>query len=87
MARPVQKPEVGQIVYEAFYPQRPGKIAAIVAIDETFPTVGTVVEVKWVNGTRSQVRNAILQDFQSLIDDHKKKLKNHLSKMKLAEAL
>lgn len=49
--------------------------------------VGVPVEVAWYDGTTSVEDSHILNDFDALIADHKKKLGTHTSKLKKLGAL
>lgn len=85
MAHPILNPEVGQLVYEPFRPQRPGKIINIPETSHLAPSFRHSATVKWIDGTVSVAYR--LQDFNALIEDHRKKLSTHLLNLEKVQSL
>lgn len=87
MAKTVQKPFVGQRVYQIGSPQKAGIIVSFISVGKYFDDV----KVLWLNGTTEAVSTSWVRDFDSLIADHLKKLDTHLDRKKkldkLAESL
>ncbi len=69
--------EVGDYVYRAFQPQKPGKVARIAQERPYF----NLVEIKWISGETTVTDEGGLRDFNGLIADHEKKLQTHKSKL------
>lgn len=72
------KYRVGDFVYMPYSPLKPGKVLKISSPDK-FGCY--TIDVKWINGKTSQHKDFHLRSFTALIDDHKKKLKTHTSKL------
>jgi hypothetical protein len=82
---------VGKRVYENYSPAKAGVITEIVhpvgspkpvrglsgTEGMTQPRIFADVKVKWLNGTTEVVSTSRLNDFDALIEDHKKKLRTH----------
>jgi hypothetical protein len=85
MAHPVNEPKVGQRIYLFGRPQVAGVITAVLgkADNEYFHRV----RVKWLKGHEEEYTTHGLNDFDSLIADHRKKLDTHLKTLKKLEAL
>jgi hypothetical protein len=80
MARTVSyNPTVGQRVYQAYSPQRAGIITSIIPPGQKPIFAGSFpyVEVTWLDGTKTESNTLGLRDFDSLLEDHKKKLQTH----------
>lgn len=63
MAKTVYSPKVGDLVYEPFKIQKPGKV---VSVRVTSTRVWSTV--KWIDGSHSEVY--LLQDFNHATDEH-----------------
>jgi uncharacterized protein YneR len=85
MAYVVNEPKVGQRVYRHGKPQTAGVIKAV--LGETTDELAYRIRVKWVNGIVEETDTWGLKDFDALIEDHRKKLKSHLTTLKKLEAL
>lgn len=100
MAIVCRDPFVDQLVYRAFKPMNPGRITkvetskvefwikqghdAAFALTLAADPGNSNVTVEWLDGSSSVERASFLQDFQSLINDHKRKYeKFSLMKSKL----
>jgi len=79
-------PKVGEYVYRPFRPKMPGRI---IAVFSPLPPrkYFHFVTVKWLNGVVEDTDTLDLNDFQALIEDHRKKLKTHLATLKKLEAM
>jgi hypothetical protein len=78
---------VNDYVYEPYTPQSPGKVLEVYEKKDEYLSGGYCVRVKFLNGKEKKLLNAHLQSFHLLIEDHKKKLKSHMSKLKAIGAL
>jgi len=91
MAERVLNPVVGQFVYEPFSPQKVGVIRSVKFRKTPYPSF--FVSVEWVTKKGAKtiqtgIDSSSLQDLQSLITDHQKKLQTHLdSKTRLQKIL
>ncbi len=74
--------KVGEIVYESYMPQTPGKI---VAISDPPGKGWSMATVKFKKETK-QISLIHLKSLQALIDDHEKKLNGHKQRLKKAQA-
>lgn len=75
MAHPLHNPKIGDLAYPAFQPQKAGIIIEIVPkTDHLIPNV----KIQMANGSSLKIHQNALQDFNALIEDHKKKLNTHL---------
>ena len=75
--------KVGMLVYEFGYPTNPGIIRKIINTTGYFP----MCQVEWLKATknRAKISNTChLNDFESLIEDHRRK---HSNQTKLAQRL
>ena len=81
---------VGRRVYEIYSPMKAGVITEVVKTagspknynGKIKPRIFAVVKVKWLNGKTTEVESNLLNDFDSLIEDHKSKLKTHKATLK-----
>lgn len=91
MAVIVREPKIGQLVYPAYSPREAGVIRAIVAPERPERVgEGPLVDVRTLKNPKGpdlRCRASDLRDFQSLIDDHKKKYENHLTRARLLKEL
>lgn len=75
----------GSNVYRPYRPQQAGVI--VTDLDKgTTEVHNRRVRVRWLKGTEEQVRLGDLNDFDLLIEDHRKKLQTHeavLEKLKV----
>jgi ribosomal protein L7/L12 len=71
----VNDPKVGDYVYRACKPLRPGIIRTVDGKD--FGGYFTCIHVQWLDGQVSAETTAGLKDFNALIADHRKKLATH----------
>ncbi len=81
---------IGEYVYKPYTPQTPGKVLGIerkVVAGYQGGYVEYFARVKWLNSKTSTVNCLHLSSFTKLIDDHKKKLKTHTSKLPLLAKL
>lgn len=81
------KIQAGSLVYESFYPQNPGIVRKIVSDTiQTHPHPQyshikfrvMLVEVEWLKATKQRAKTTtvnveLLMDFDSLIEDHRRK--------------
>lgn len=81
---------VGKLVYQAYVPQQPGKIVE----DLGYPMTPAKrrssfknVKVKWLNGKTTTESVAILNDFEALVDDHKRKYEKFSAKAEQLKSL
>jgi hypothetical protein len=72
---------VGSLVYRRFKPNKPGKI---IGFQRDEPPFWHVVEVQWIDGTRTSERLEMMNDFHALISDHERKAEKF---RKMAESL
>jgi hypothetical protein len=92
MTTRIDTPVIGQFVYEPFSPQKVGIIRSITS-KKVNRISSFFVSVEWVTpkGVRTIEKNVDsnhLNDFDSLIADHQKKLNTHLaSKKRLQDIL
>jgi len=70
--------KIGDFVYKPYRPQKPGKIISMSAPNKYN---SRLADVKWLDGKISQHQTYSLESFIGLINDHKKKLKTHTSKL------
>lgn len=74
--------QVGDLVYEGYTPQSPGKV---VDIDEKSDI--KIIRIKFLNGKTKHFRSYSegvfvgIKSFSILIEDHKRKLNTHISKL------
>lgn len=73
MARTAINAVVGTLVYQAFKPMNPGKVLSIRPPGPNNVTGEDWLTVKWLNGSVSEHRRMGLQDFETLIEDHRRK--------------
>lgn len=95
MAMPIQEPKVGDIVYEAYVPQNPGRIIEILPHDPDDYFIP--VKVRWLkekkgksyvgHGKETECSTQSLNDFSALVEDHKRKYNNQSKLLKEAEKL
>ena len=81
-------PEVGDIVYESFCPQRPGIITAVVKKhkdDIWFDYVQVIWDTK--NPKTTTIQRHLLKKLDNLIEEHQKKLEGHIKRYKRAQEL
>lgn len=66
---------VGDLVYEVFRPLNPGRIVSKrqVTLLPSGRLGRWLATVRWRNGQTTEVDVAYLQDFQALIEDHRRK--------------
>lgn len=76
MAHPYYNPKVGDFVYPAYAPQKAGVIVEYTP-NNNHSIMGNV-KIKMANGNVLAYPESGLQDFNALIEDHKKKLATHL---------
>ena len=74
MAYRMNKPEVGMYVYEPYCPVRAGVITAVLGKTP----YDYKIRVLWLSGEITEVVSNCLKDFDTLIEDHRKKLATHL---------
>lgn len=86
MGKPVYAGTVGQRVYQNFKPLKAGIIVADLGPEQIKRPDNSVyissfhtVTVKWVDNTVSDCSTSGLADFDTLIEDHQRKLKTHLA--------
>jgi hypothetical protein len=87
MAICVIEPKVGQYVYKHCQPQKPGIIRIVHG--KTMSGYFYSVSVQWLDSSRTVTEEdtAGLKDFSALIEDHRKKLNTHESKLALLEKM
>lgn len=80
---------IGRYVYQPYRPQIPGKIIEDHGPQEAPNSEYTwrIVTVEFLDGKKELKPLMHLNDFQSLIDDHEKKLKTHKDKLKELDKL
>ena len=71
---------MGAFVYQPFLPNNPG---VVIKVEDSGRPDTKLLTVKWLNGLVSQHADHRLNDFQGLIDDHRKKLNTHENKLQL----
>lgn len=74
---------IGRYVYRPFRPQAPGKIIAYAGKRKIMPGAPRTVDfvtVKYLGGVIETLPLSSLNDFESLIADHRKKLEGHEKK-------
>ena len=64
---------MGSLVYEAFKPMNPGRVTSIRPPGPNNITGDDWLTIKWLNGKTSEHRRTGLQNFEALIEDHKRK--------------
>jgi len=74
------KIQVDDFVYEPYNPNNPGKVVSIE--DDPDFSNQNYCTVKFLNGRTKKVSSNHLKDFNKLIEDHKRKLGTHISKLK-----
>lgn len=84
MSKPIYQATPGQLVYEVGCPKRAGIVISNNNIPGKYFGLATV---KWVDGITTTIKCQCLNDFQALIDDHKKKLNTHLATLTKLQAL
>jgi hypothetical protein len=93
---------VGEIVYESFAPQNPGKVIEVIGEitgkelvgrypDEfhSFPSDGFYVKIRWSKKGNPETIHSLMgiKRLAALIADHKKKYEGHIERFKRAESL
>lgn len=86
MARVAGEPRVGQRVYRFGKPLRPGIIQEVYGLSANSVSFKDV-KVKWLDGVVEVRTSNGLQDFDALIEDHRRKLETHLKTLKKLESL
>jgi hypothetical protein len=89
MSKQVTNPVVGMFVYRAYEATKPGKVIGI--IPQTTPKTPGYCEddldIKWLDGRVHRYKACSLNDFEALINEHRKKLKTHTSKLPALQKL
>lgn len=78
---PDATPKVGTVVYMNGGPQRLGRVVAVVKLQDRFRYLPWEATVQWANGERTTEPAHVLNVFQTLIDDHEKKLAGHRKRL------
>ena len=76
MAHPLYNPKKGNLTYIAYQPQKAGVVIEHIKVEGKH---FGLVKIKMLNGEIVTVSENGLQDFNALIEDHKKKLATHLA--------
>lgn len=79
MANVYREPNVGDFCYKPFRPSVAGKVVEV--INEYH------VIVQWIDGSKSEHLCTTLNDFNALIEDHRKKLATHEAMLERLKAL
>ena len=81
---------VGSLVYRPYKPQSPGKVIEVLGEFEILDGKYRIrkVQVRWLKGGKETDEDTgSLNSFDELIEDHQKKLNNHLATKKKLEEL
>jgi len=78
--------QIGDIIYDAYRPQRPGKVIGYRDI-EKYGGFYSYAKIKWMDGTVDEHWDIHLNSLVKLIEDHERKLTNHKKRLKEAEKI
>lgn len=73
MAKTAQNAVVGTLVYEAFKPMNPGRVISIRPPGPNSASGDDWLTVLHLNGVSREWRRTHLKNFESLIEDHRRK--------------
>ena len=84
--------KVGDVVYRPYLPQNPGAVIKVFdpparlpdpakGYRDTPPIRSYEVEVRWLDKTKTYEQKHQLNDFLTLIEDHRRRLRKHTGKL------
>ena len=87
MATVAQHPKVGDIVYDAYAPQRAGRVVALVKVESKLVPglVRDGVRVRMLNGKEYDTSSP--QDFAALVEDHRRKYEKFAALLSQLQAM